>query len=276
MKLTKDWVALDVDGTSAQGYFAKPARSSGPLPGILVIQEAFGVDDFIQDITERFATAGYVALAPDLFSYGGKPAALAAQRVEDVKNFLDTVPQPAWFDATLREAELARREEPLRTQLRDTLALLLTPNRPWAQYIATLRAGRAQLSAETHGGRIGCVGFCLGGALSMRLACADPEISAAVAFYGMAPSGEELEALQAPILALYAEDDPRINAGVPALVQAMSAAGKRFKHRTYPGTRHAFMNDTRGNFHLDAMRDAWSRTLTFFATELAAASAPQS
>lgn len=270
MKLIKDWVALDVDGVAAQGYFAKPARSSGPLPGIVVIQEAFGVDDFIQDITERFATAGYAALAPDLFSHGGKPEALAPQRMEDVKNFLDTIPQPAWFDVSLRDAELAKLAEPLRTQLRETLALLLNQNRPWAQYIATLRAGRAQLSTETHGGRIGCVGFCLGGALSMRLACADPEIGAAVAFYGTAPSDEELQALQAPILALYAEDDPRINAGVPALVQAMRAAGKRFKHHTYPGTRHAFMNDTRGNFQLDAMRDAWSRTLTFFATELAA------
>lgn len=269
MKLTREWIELDVDGTAAQGYLVKPSVAKGPLPGIIVIQEAFGVDDFIQDITERFATAGYAALAPDLFSYGGKPATLAPERVEHAKSFLDTLPQPAWFDAAQRAEALEKHAEPQRAQLSETLALLLTPDRPWAQYLATLRAARARLAAgDAQGARVGCVGFCMGGALCMRLCCADPEIAAGVAFYGMAPSNEELESLSAPILAIYAEDDPRINAAVPALVQRMRAENQRFKHQVYPGTRHAFMNDTRVNFDLDAMRAAWAQALGFFAAEL--------
>ena len=60
------------------GYLARPERAQGPLPGVLVIQEAWGVDAHIEDVTRRFAAAGYLALAPDLFSEGGKrPAPLA-------------------------------------------------------------------------------------------------------------------------------------------------------------------------------------------------------
>ena len=105
----------------------------------------------------------------------------------------------------------------------------------------------------------------------MRLACAAPGISAAVSFYGFAPPADQISALQAPILALYAENDPRINAGVTALAVSMGAAQKRFTHHTYPGTSHAFMNDTRGNFHVDAMRAAWARTLHYCAKELTGA-----
>jgi carboxymethylenebutenolidase len=272
MKLETSWKKLDVNGTPAQGYFAKPAMAKGPLLGIVVIQEAFGVDDFIQDVTDRLATAGYAALAPDLFSYGGKPAPLEFDRVEDAKNFLDTIPQAAWFDPGLRGQELQKVAQPQKAQLTETLGMLLVPERPWAQYVATLRAGRAALAAAACAGqKVGCVGFCLGGALAMRLACADPEIAAAVPFYGFAPPAEQLSGLRAPILAMYAENDPRINAGVPALIQTMADAGQRFTHHTYPGTSHAFMNDTRGNFHLDAMRTAWARTLSFFARELGGA-----
>lgn len=271
MKLKTEWVSLDVEKTSAQGYLARPAAAANrPLPAVVVIQEAFGVDDFITDITERLATAGYAALAPDLFSYGGKPAALMPERVEDAKNFLDTIPIPAWFDPSLRGQALDKVASPRREQLTETLAQLLVAERPWDQYVATLRAGRAYLQKACPGAAVGCIGFCLGGALAMRLACADAELAAAVAFYGFAPPLSSLANLRAPILALYAESDPRINAGVPALAAAMESAHKRFTHHTYPGTSHAFMNDTRGNFHIDAMRDAWARVLTFFAAELTA------
>jgi carboxymethylenebutenolidase len=272
MKLDTSWVQLDVGGTPAQAYLARPARRSGPLPGVLVIQEAFGVDGFIADFTERLAASGYAALAPDLFSYGGKPAPLDAPRVEDAVDFLDVIPQSAWFDPAQRALELEKLPQPRRGAVAETLAMLLVSERPWAQYVATLRAGRELLSRDaSQGAGVGCVGFCLGGALSMRLACADPEIAAAVACYGFAPPAEAIPELRAPILALYAENDPRINAGVPALVAAMDAAGKRFSHHTYPGTSHAFVNDVRRNFHNEAARQAWARMLGFFATELSPA-----
>jgi carboxymethylenebutenolidase len=237
---------------------------------VLVIQEAFGVDPHIQDVTQRFATAGYAAFAPDLFSYGGKPEPLAPERIEDAKQFLDTVPQTAWFDAAQRAPALAAVIEARRKALEETLALLLVPNRPWDQYVATLRAGRSWLAeGASRGQKIGSVGFCMGGAISLRLACHEPELSAAVVFYGFSPPPEELAGLKCPVLGLYAENDPRITGAVPALVDAMKAQGKRFEHHIYPGAPHAFLNDTRGNYRVDAARDAWARTLSFFADHLA-------
>lgn len=269
MKLHTEWVEFEADGKKVQGYLARPSAAQGALPGVLVIQEAFGVDPHIQDVTQRFATAGYAAFAPDLFSYGGKPAPLSPERIEDAKAFLDAMPQAAWFDPTLRAPYLEKLPEPKRQQVGETLGLVLVPNRPWEQYVSTMRAARSWLAAgPSQGRKIGSVGFCMGGAISLRLACHEPELAAAVVFYGFPPPVEQLAGLKSPVLALYAETDPRINAAVPALVDAMKAQGKRFEHHTYPGVAHAFFNDTRFNYRVDAARDAWARTLSFFAAQL--------
>lgn len=270
MKLKTEWIEYKVDGKPVQGYVTRPEKVQEPLPGVVVIQEAFGVDSHIQDVTERVATAGYVALAPDLFSHGGKPAPLAPERIEDAKQFLDTVPQAAWFDPAQRAQALAALPEARRKALEETLALLLPAARPWELYENILLGGRAWLSAgPAKGQKVGSVGFCMGGALSLRLACRDPELAAAVVFYGSAPPLEALAGIRCPVLGLYAEHDPRINAGIPALVEAMKQQGKRFEHHIYPGVPHAFHNDTRGNYRVGVARDAWARTLSFFAANLA-------
>lgn len=270
MKLQTEWVRYEVQGQPVRGYFARPAAAQEPLPGVVVIQEAFGVDPFIQDVTERLATAGYAAFAPDLFSYGGTPGPLADARIEDAKRFLDTVPQAAWFDASLREPSLQVLASERAQALRETLGLLITQNRPWEQYLATLRGGREWLhQGPSRGQKVGALGFCMGGALSLRLACADAELGASVVFYGFAPPYEQLAGLKCPVLGLYAENDPRITGAVPALAEAMKAQGKRFEHHVYPGTAHAFFNDSRANYKAEASRDAWARTLSFLATSLA-------
>jgi carboxymethylenebutenolidase len=270
MKLRSEWLEFSVGDSKVQGFFSCPAVAQGPLPGVLVIQEVWGVDSHIQDVSERFASAGYAVLAPDLFSYGGKPAPLAPERIEDAKLFLDTLPPPAWFDPAQRTSALAALPEARRAPLEETLGLLLNRNRPWDQYVATLRAARAWLAGGPSKGRkIGAVGFCMGGALSLRLACADPELAASVIFYGMAPPAETLGGLRCPVLGLYAENDPNITGSVPALVDAMKQQGKRFEHHIYPGVPHAFFNDSRGAYRPDTARDAWARTLSFFATHLA-------
>jgi carboxymethylenebutenolidase len=269
MKLRSEWLELKVGDTQAQGYFCSPAAAKEPLPGVLVIQEAWGVDEHIQDVTERFARAGYAALAPDLFSHGGKPAALSPERVEDVKAFLETVPQAAWFDPAQRATALAAQPEARRKPLEETMGLLLTRDRPWDKYLATLRAAEAMLTGgPSQGRKVGAVGFCMGGALALRLACVDPELGAAIVFYGGAPPHEQLAGIQCPVLGLYAEKDPNITGAVPALADAMKQQGKRFEHYIYSGAPHAFFNDTRGNYRPTASRDAWARTLTFFAAHL--------
>jgi carboxymethylenebutenolidase len=272
MKLETGWVTFDAGGAEVRGFLALPAAAPPPLPGVLVIQEAFGVDAHIQDIAGRFATAGYAAFAPDLFSHGGTPEALSAERIEDARRFLDGVPAATWFDLALRAQALAAFGSARRQALEETLTLVLPATRPWDLHVTTVRAAHAWLAAgASRGQRIGSVGFCMGGAVSLRLACTDPELAAAVVFYGLAPPREMVAGLRCPVLGLYAEDDPRITGGVPALVEAMASEGKRFEHHVYPGARHAFHNDTRSAYQVGPARDAWARTLFFLAEHLAGA-----
>jgi carboxymethylenebutenolidase len=272
MKLQQEWVEYRSDGQSVPAYLAKPARVSDPLPAVVVIQEVWGVDDHIQDVVLRVSTAGYLALAPDLYARGGRrPAALAADRIEAVKAFLDSVPPSAWMNPSERDAALARLPEPQRRSIGETLGLLLSPDRPMERYTADLRAGVRYLRDHpaSRGRRVGSVGFCMGGALSALLACAEPELRAAVIYYGSAPPAGQIAGIRCPLLGLYGGDDPRITQGVPAFAEALRAASKTFEYHVFPGAPHAFFNDTRSSYRVDAARQAWARTLVFFAQHLA-------
>lgn len=273
MRLQCEWVSYPDNGTSATAYLARPARDEGPLPAVLVIQEIWGVDGHIQDVAERFATAGYLALAPDLYTEDGKrPEALAAPRVEAAKAFLDALPPSAWGDAQERAAALARLPAEARIEVSATLSALLRPDRDMGAYAARLRAAVGYLRAlpATAGRRVGCCGFCLGGALSWMLAATEPQLAAAVAYYGSGPQPDGLGVLHAPVLGLYGGEDHRITDGVPQLAAAVKAGGGAFEPRIYAGAPHAFFNDTRASYRPDAARDAWACTLGFLNTALSA------
>jgi carboxymethylenebutenolidase len=274
MNLHVESVEYTSDGAPVSGYFARPARVEEALPGILVIQEVWGVDGHIQDLVRRFATSGYAALAPDLYSHGGrKPAALAPERVETAKSFLDTIPPSAWMNPSERDAALARLPAPQRRGVGETLGALFSPNRPVDQYLSDLRAGLAYLRGHRAclGHRVGSIGYCMGGMLSALLACSEPALSAAVVYYGMSPGADRIAGIRCPILGLYGGDDPRITNGVPEFAESMRAAGKSFEHHVYPGAPHAFFNDERRSYRVAAARDAWARTLGFFTQHLAQA-----
>jgi carboxymethylenebutenolidase len=270
MLLDAGWTRFDAGGEPADAYLARPAAARGALPAVLVIQEIWAVDAHIRDLVERFATAGYAAFAPDLYSRGGKPEVLAPERVDEARAFLDGLPPSSWFDVAARDAAASQLPEPRRDRLRETLAVLLTPNRPIERWLATLRAALAFLRAShgTAGRRVGCVGYCLGGHLAALLAASE-EVSACVVHYGASPPPDVAARIRCPVLGLYGEDDPRIVGGVPAFVDAVRATGGRIDTRIYPRTPHAFFNDTRPSYRAEAARDAWARTLVFLAEHLA-------
>ena len=116
----------------------------------------------------------------------------------------------------------------------------------------------------TRGQKVGCVGFCMGGGLSALLACNEPDLCAAVVFYGSAPPLDQVPKIQCPVLGLYAGLAPRINGGIPALQEAMKQAGRDFRHRIYDGAYHGFFNDSRPTYHIGAARDAFVRALQLF------------
>jgi carboxymethylenebutenolidase len=118
--------------------------------------------------------------------------------------------------------------------------------------------------------RIGSVGFCMGGGLSLLLACHNRELAAPVIFYGRNPSPIELvKNLQCPILANYAGADMAITeADINLLKQTLAKYGKKFDIKVYPGAPHAFFNDTKESYRPEAAKDAWQRTLKFFNEQL--------
>jgi carboxymethylenebutenolidase len=117
---------------------------------------------------------------------------------------------------------------------------------------------------------IGIVGFCWGGGVSISAAIANPDIDAAVIFYGRNPDPiDDVSKLSCPVIGFYGQADERLTAGVPALEDAMKKAGKSFEAKIYPGAQHAFFNERKGDRHdAAAAGDAWERMLSFFNTTL--------
>jgi len=125
---------------------------------------------------------------------------------------------------------------------------------------------------ETHpksNGKVGCTGFCWGGAMTNQVAVNSPELDAAAPYYGRQPSAEDVAKIQAPVMAHYAENDAGINAGIQAFEEALKKNGKEYQIFSYPGTGHGFNNDTNtGRYNEAAAKLAWERTVGFFKEKL--------
>jgi carboxymethylenebutenolidase len=117
-------------------------------------------------------------------------------------------------------------------------------------------------------GRVGCVGFCYGGAVSNMLAVRIPNLAAAVPFYGGQAAAEDVPKINAPLLLHYASNDERVNAGWPAYEAALKANGKKYTAYIYENTQHGFHNDTTPRYDEAAAKLAWQRTLDFFKEHL--------
>jgi carboxymethylenebutenolidase len=117
-------------------------------------------------------------------------------------------------------------------------------------------------------GKVGCMGFCWGGAVTNQVAVNAPDLDAAVPFYGSQPAAEDVPKIKAAMLIHYAGDDARINAGIPAFEEALKKAGVDYEIHMYEGAGHAFMNDTGQRYHKEAAELAWKRTAAFLKDKL--------
>ena len=271
MSVKAEWVRFGRDGR-VSGFCTWLERAVGPTPAVLVIQEAWGVDGHIEDVAARFAKAGYVALAPDLFAeHGERPAHFSRPRMEALKEFVSTMPPSAWGDPKAREEALAKLPEPRRSEVGDSLGALTSAIGQMSTYLGKVLEAADYVRSEhpiSRGAKVGAVGFCMGGSLSARLACADPKLGAAVIYYGNAPPADQIANIACPVLGLYGQLDARVNAGLSEFVTEMQKRGKRFEHHVYEGAQHAFFNETRPSYDARASRDAFARTLEFFRREL--------
>ncbi|MBP1674034.1 MAG: dlhH [Bacteroidetes bacterium] len=118
-------------------------------------------------------------------------------------------------------------------------------------------------------GKVGCTGFCWGGAMTNQVAVNSPDLNAAVPYYGRQPVAEDVEKIKAPVMAHYAGNDAGINAGIPAFEEALKKYNKEYQIFIYEGANHAFNNDSNPErYNEQAAKLAWSRTVAFFKEKL--------
>ncbi len=223
-----EMITFPAHGGSCPGYLARAADPGAP--GVVVIQEWWGLEgekSDVKEVADRFATAGYTALAPDL--YHG-----------------EFTQEPDEAGKLMMALEIDRAAEDMRGAIR------------------RLR--------EITGKRVGVVGFCMGGALSLFAACENPDdVAACVDFHGVHPAvNYNFAALKAPVLGLFAELDAFVPPdAVRELDRQLTEAGKEHSFTTYPGADHAFFNKNRPEVHNpEAAQDAWEKTLAFFGQHL--------
>jgi carboxymethylenebutenolidase len=233
-------VSFEVDGFKVPAYRAAPAGKTG-LPVVLVIQEIFGVHEYIADVCRRFAKAGYLAIAPDLYARQGNAASY--------------------------------------TEISKLMSELVSKV-PDGQVMGDLD-GAVKWAAANGGdaARVGVTGFCWGGRITWLYAAHGP-VKAGVAWYGrLVGQSTDLTPkhpvdiapiLKAPVLGLYGEKD----SGIPldtvdkmkTALASGSAAAKVSEFVVYPDAPHAFHADYRPSYRKEAAEDGFKRTLAWFKT----------
>jgi carboxymethylenebutenolidase len=222
---------IEIGGMPA--YVARPSEG-GPRPAVLVIQEAFGLNDHIKDVARRVAAEGYVAVAPDLFHRGGKGR---TARYDDLPKALELM-------GALKDDEIVA----------DVASAIA-----WLEKQPNVRAGK-----------IGITGFCMGGRVSYLAACALPDrIAASAPYYGGGIPVDRTATLKAPVLAFFGEEDPFIPMdNVEKLRAEAKRLGKNVEIVVYPKAPHGFFCNERDSFRPEAAKDAWEKTKAFFKKHL--------
>ena len=222
-------IESDADGETLFRYLPRPTLL-GPHPAIVVVHEGQGLLPHFHDVTRRYAREGYVALAIDMLSRQGGADAFAGGN--EMRAALSRIPQ--------------------------------------AQVVYDGNAAVRFLQDQSYvwRDRVGATGFCFGGSIVWLMAVGNPELRAAVPFYGSAPPLEDVADMQVPVLGIYAGEDSRINAGVPNLEAELMAQQKDYKLVTYPGANHTFFNGTGGRYHPQAAEGAWLEALDWFEDHL--------
>ena len=213
-----------------KAFLAHPENVNGAkYPAVVVIHENRGLQPHIQDVAKRFAKEGFLALAPD----GLTP----------VGGTPDNDPSKA--------AGLIRE---------------LNGDDTVNNFVAAVKYLKTHPLST---GKVGCTGFCWGGAMTNQVAVNSPDLNAAVPYYGRQPATEDVAKIKAPLMAHYAGNDPGINSGIEAFEEELKKQKKDYQIFIYEGASHAFNNDSNPQrYDADAAKLAWGRTVSFFKEKL--------
>jgi carboxymethylenebutenolidase len=224
-----EWVDIAVPGQDGKvtAFVAYPERKD-KAPVVIVIQEVYGLTDWLRAVADRLAANGFIAIAPDLLS-GKGPGGGGTDKFGSRDDVVKAV-------RGLEAPEVVR------------------------MLNAVSRYGTGLPAAND---KFATVGFCWGGGRSFHYATVQPDLSAAVVYYGTSPDSDSLGAIRAPVLGLYGGDDARVNATVGPAAAKMKELGKSFVVHTYPGAGHGFLRaqDGRDGANLAAAEKAWPETI---------------
>jgi len=224
-----EWVEIERGGGRSLHAFVAYPEAKAKAGAVLVIHENKGLTDWVRAVADRLAEAGLIAIAPDLLSGAGPDGG----RTDSFASSDAATKGLYALDAGQVSADLDAAAE-------------------WA------------LGLPACDGKLSVVGFCWGGSRAFELATNRRGLKAAFVFYGSAPTGEAaLARIECPVYGFYGESDARINATLPATLEAMGKLGKTFEPRTYPGAGHGFLRagESAGasEANKQAMQDAWAR-----------------
>jgi carboxymethylenebutenolidase len=207
-----------------KGYFARPAKAAGKLPGVLVIHENRGLNPYIEDVARRLGTADFIAFAADgLTTVGGYPG-----DEEKAAALFNTVDKPKMTE----------------------------------DFIAAARWLKARPDCTGKIGAVGfCFGGGIVNTLAVRMGS---DLSAGVPFYGAQPPAADAAKIKAPLMLQYGALDARITGGWPAFEEALKANHVPYQGFVYEGANHGFHNDTTPRYDEASAKLAWQRTLDFF------------
>lgn len=223
--------AITFQGPQNRTLEAAWAPARSPEGAVLVIHENRGLNDHIRAVAGRFARDNYSALALDLLSEEGGTEAFG---------------DPARAMAALSMA-------------------------PPERFVEDMKAALDELGRRTSNAKLAAVGFCFGGGMVWRLLTSgETRLAAAVPFYGPFPETGDLAGTQAAVLAIYAEQDARVNATRDAARRALEQAELQHEIVTFPNADHAFFNDTGPRYNRDASEGAYRRVLEWFGRHLRA------
>jgi len=224
-----EWVDIPISGksTKVSAFVAYPERKD-KAPVVIVIHEIYGLTDWIRAVADQLAADGFIAIAPDMLSGmgpGGGGTDKFASRDDVVK--------------AVRELSASE------------VTMILD---------ATARYGTSLPAAKNS---FATVGFCWGGGQSFNYAVAQPNLAAAVVYYGMTPDLEDLKKIKAPVLGLYGEDDARVTMTAGPAEIKMKELKKAFIVHIYKGAGHGFLRaqDGRDGANLEASKQAWPTTI---------------
>ena len=226
-----EWVDIAVPGrdTKVAAFVAYPERKD-KAPVVVAIHEIYGLTDWIRAVADRLAADGFIAIAPDFLS-GKGPGGGGTEKFASRDDVVKAV-------RSLEAPEVA------------------------AMLDAVSRYGRNLPAAKE---KFATVGFCWGGGRSFYYATTQPDLDAAVVYYGTSPDLDALGAIRAPVLGLYGGDDARVNATVGPAEEKMKDLGKAFNAHTYPGAGHGFLRaqDGRDGANRAASEKAWPAMIEF-------------